>query len=49
MSHPHPFSVRRATPADAAAVLGCLRAAFEPYRVTSVSAALARSNRRPTK
>jgi RimJ/RimL family protein N-acetyltransferase len=33
MNQPYPFSVRRATPADAAAVLDCLRAAFEPYRV----------------
>jgi ribosomal protein S18 acetylase RimI-like enzyme len=32
MSPTPPFSVRRATPEDAAAVLDCLRAAFEPYR-----------------
>src|SRR5262245_22531474 len=32
MNSPSPFTVRRATPEDAAAVLDCLRAAFEPYR-----------------
>ena len=32
MSPPPPFSVRRAAPADAAAILECLRTAFEPYR-----------------
>jgi len=33
------FSVRRATPADAAKVLDCLRTAFEPYRELYTSAA----------
>src|SRR5262245_24665837 len=32
MTSPPPFSIRRATPGDATAVLDCLRAAFEPYR-----------------
>src|SRR5262245_63805411 len=32
MNSPSPFTVRRATPEDAAAVLECLRTAFEPYR-----------------
>src|SRR5262245_13834929 len=32
MSQPLPFTVRRARPGDAAGVLDCLRAAFEPYR-----------------
>src|SRR5262245_45678253 len=32
MSAHEPFSVRRARPEDAAPILECLRAAFEPYR-----------------
>jgi RimJ/RimL family protein N-acetyltransferase len=32
MSEPLPFMVRRATLRDAAGILDCLRAAFEPYR-----------------
>lgn len=33
MSEPPPFAVRRATVRDAAGILDCLRAAFEPFRV----------------
>lgn len=32
-----PVTVRRATAADAAAILGCLRSAFEPYRESYTS------------
>jgi GNAT superfamily N-acetyltransferase len=34
-----PFSIRPATPADAAAILDCLRSAFEPYRTAYTPAA----------
>jgi RimJ/RimL family protein N-acetyltransferase len=39
MNPPSPFSVRRATTEDSAAVLDCLRAAFEPYRAQYTPAA----------
>jgi hypothetical protein len=41
MSSQKTFSVRRATPADAASNLECLRAAFEPYRELYTPAAFA--------
>jgi N-acetylglutamate synthase-like GNAT family acetyltransferase len=40
MSAQKPFSVRRATPEDAASILEYLRAAFEPYRGLYTPAAL---------
>src|SRR5215470_7332477 len=39
MSSQKPFSVRRARPEDAASLLECLRAAFEPYREVYTPAA----------
>ncbi|HEX5272129.1 MAG TPA: GNAT family N-acetyltransferase, partial [Gemmataceae bacterium] len=41
MSSQKPFSVRRARPEDAAPLLDCLRAAFEPYRALYTPAAFA--------
>jgi predicted N-acetyltransferase YhbS len=41
MSSQKPFSVRRARPEDAASLLDCLRAAFEPYRALYTPAAFA--------
>jgi GNAT superfamily N-acetyltransferase len=39
--HAQPFTIRRATPADAAGILACLQDAFQPYQSSYTSLAYA--------